>query len=466
MLTSTLTLMVMWMLADDARMVVQQAIDAMGGEARLRQMHVLKVEAVGHRYLLDQSERPEGPWIAIYEQRTELRDVDRQRARRTIETRDIQSPTWSGGTRTTVDEMLALEPERLLFTARDATDLHLLPDDRLHDVQQRRVQFTWRGKSIVLRLNAHTMLPTAIDVAADDGTDIWGEVTRRVLFSYWNLESNGLLYPRQQNVLWNGYPQSELSIVSLTINPAVEATTFDVPPDTTSAPRPSYRAMRLGPDIETLADGVVQIRGAWNVALVKQTDGLVIVEAPTSSEYSAQVLDEAEKRFPGVTIKAVITTSDAWPHLAGVREYAARGIPIYALDVNKPILDRLLAARYPAKPDRLAQAPRAADFRFVSARTVIGDGPNQLVIHPLRGENGERMMLVHFPARRLLYTSDEVMHASRTSSDFFMPAFLADVEASMRRAGIDSVDTIFGMHLRPTPWPTIADVLNHARPKP
>jgi hypothetical protein len=458
-----LTLMVLWMMADDARTVVQQAIDAMGGEARLRQIRVVKVEAIGHRYLLDQSERPEGPWIAIYEQRIELRDLERQRVRRTTDTREIQTPTWRSATAVVADEMLALEPERLLLTAREAADLRLLPDDRLQDVAQRRLQFTFRGQSIVLRLNAHTMLPTAIDVTTDNGTDTWGEVTRRVLFSYWNLESNGLLYPRQQNVLWNGYPQSELSIVALTINPAIEDNTFEV---SSTPQRPSFRALPLATDVDTLADGVVQIRGLWNVAFVKQSDGVVIVEAPISSEYSEQVLDEAAKRFPGAAIKAVITTSDAWPHMAGVRAYAARGIPIYALDVNKPILDRLLAARYPAKPDRLAREPRAADFRLVSGRTVIGDGPNQLVLHPIRGENGERMMLVHFPARRLLYTSDEVMHASRTSSDFFMPAYLVDVEAAMHRAGIASVDTIFGMHLRATPWGTIESVLTAARPRP
>jgi hypothetical protein len=31
------------------------------------------------------------------------------------------------------------------------------------------------------------------------------------------------------------------------------------------------------------------------------------------------------ERYPGVKVKAVVTTSDAWPHLGGVREYVARG---------------------------------------------------------------------------------------------------------------------------------------------
>jgi hypothetical protein len=511
----------------DPRAVLRQAIDAMGGEVRLRQIRVLRVEAMGHSYYLDQSERPEGPWIVSYEQRTELRDVEHQRLRQTLERRSIQGSAWAGSTTVVSDhaaavvrgdkmaparaaqmhdaaDTLALEPERLLFTALDAADLRALPDERLQDVMQRRARFTWNGKSIQLWINAHTLLPTAVDVTADDGTDIWGEVTRRVLFSYWNLESNGLLYPRQRNVLWNGWPQSELSIAALTINPGdVPADAFDIPADVrtafASAPQMNYRTVPLGQRtppvtapapaatstsastsasassstpaaealvVDTLADGVVQIPGLWNVAYVRQADGLVIIEAPLSSEYSAQVLDEAARRFPGMRVKAVITTSDAWPHLAGVREYAARGIPIYALDLNKPILDRLLAARYSARPDRLARAPRAAEFRLVSAKTVIGDGDNRLVLHPIRGENGERMMLVHLPGRRLLYTSDEVMHASRAADTFFMPSYLTEVEAAMRRSGIDHVDTIFGMHLRATPWSVIEATLTKARPEP
>jgi hypothetical protein len=48
-----------------------------------------------------------------------------------------------------------------------------------------------------------------------------------------------------------------------------------------------------------------------------------MLEAPIGSGYSEKVIAEVEKRFPNTPIKAVITTSDAWPHLRGVREYVA-----------------------------------------------------------------------------------------------------------------------------------------------
>ena len=74
---------------------------------------------------------------------------------------------------------------------------------------------------------------------------------------------------------------------------------------------------------QELVSGVVLIPGAWNTTLVRQSDGIVVIEAPISSGYSVQAIAEANKRFPGIPIKAVITTSDAWPHIGGVREYVA-----------------------------------------------------------------------------------------------------------------------------------------------
>ncbi|MEO8999280.1 MAG: hypothetical protein ABI227_12125 [Rhodanobacter sp.] len=83
-----------------------------------------------------------------------------------------------------------------------------------------------------------------------------------------------------------------------------------------------------------LEPGIIHIPGAWNVNLIRQDDGIVVLEGPISSGYSVRVLAEAHKRFPDLPVKAVITTSDSWPHIGGLREYVARDIPIYALRVR------------------------------------------------------------------------------------------------------------------------------------
>lgn len=148
----------------------------------------------------------------------------------------------------------------------------------------------------------------------------------------------------------------------------------------------------------------------------------------------------------------MVTTSDAWPHLGGVREYVARGIPVYGLDLNRPILERLLKADYTAKPDALAKTPRPAKFTWVSGKTALGTGDTRMELYPVRGENGERMMMAYFPALKLLYTSDEIQKLR--SGEYFMPQLLLEVRDAVRRERLD-VDRIFGFHIGPTPWADI-----------
>src|SRR5262249_18496705 len=116
---------------------------------------------------------------------------------------------------------------------------------------------------------------------------------------------------------------------------------------------------------QEVAPGVELISGLWNVEEIRQSDGIGILEGPISSGYSKRVIEDARKRFPGLPIKAVISTSDAWPHIGGLREYAAEGIPVYALDLNRPILERLLSAHHHLEPDTLAAQVRPPRLVYV-----------------------------------------------------------------------------------------------------
>ena len=70
--------------------LLNQTIAAMGGEARLRGLKSLTLESIGHGYALEQSERPEGPWLTTYAQQTEIRDYEHNRVRL-----DTQRRNWS-----------------------------------------------------------------------------------------------------------------------------------------------------------------------------------------------------------------------------------------------------------------------------------------------------------------------------------------------------------------------------------
>jgi hypothetical protein len=479
---------------DPAPAIVAAAIDAMGGEAALKSIASIDIESIGHDYFIDQSERPEGPFIVGYVSLSERRDVAGGRSRLEKQQRNVLSPDWSGGgTATIVDadtaattragrfavagrqafedgrERLELAPERLLFTALAAADLSSAPPTTLHGIAQHVVTFTWRGRKARLLIDAHDDVPSALEVTAEDTYGIWGRVRTTTYYSLWTLVPGGVRYPLQTDREWNGVTQASATITKIGVNAAIDETAFRIPPDVKTAyaalpPVSGIPALRFDPAKATeLAPGVTQFAGSWNVAFVRQPDGVVVFEAPIASSYSAAVLAEAGKRYPGVRVKAVITTSDAWPHLGGVREYVARGIPVYACNLNRPILERLLQADYSAHPDALAMSPRAAKFTWVTQKTVIGSGDTRIEIYPAHGENGERMLFAYLPSARLLYSSDDIQ---RDRPDhFFMPEYLFEVREAVRRHGL-AVDRIFGMHVGPTPWSTIEQAIAAAGAAP
>lgn len=474
---------------ESALAAVAAAMQSMGGEDRLAGVRAIRLATIGHEWALEQSERPEGPWMAHYIQREEVRDAAGQRLRRQTQTRNWSFPKWSpdppasmivangtlahtngqrwrpgsGAELLDAVEALALSPERMLLTARAATDLKPGPSKVLQGIAHHSLSFTWQSRPVTIFLNSWTHRPTMMQIVKPDRFGIWGDVTEQRWYSWWDLQK-GLWYPRQVTVEWNGVPFSDTSVMDLVVDAPVNDADFTIPAETAAAfatakDRPAGLATLALDETKAIdvAPNVVLLAGNWNVLLVRQPDGLVIVEAPISTKYSAQVLAAAAKRFPGVPLKAVVTTSDAWPHIGGIREYVARRLPIYALDLNVPILDRLARAPRTTDPDALSARPVAPRWKPVSQLTTIGTGELRIQLMPVRGEAGERMMVAYLPGLRLAYSSDLIQPGR--GGDFFMPGMIAEVVAAFEREQAGDPQQVVGMHLTPTPWSKVIEAI-------
>jgi hypothetical protein len=479
-----------------ARDRVMAAIDAIGGQARLNDLKSLRLESIGHGYALEQSERPEGPWLTTYSETTDVRDFEHKRRRVETRRRNWSFPSWSPLSMTVIDgdvvartngtrwapgapqelaamrAVYALAPERVLLTALAAADLRSFPDELQQKVNQHVVGFTLDGQHVRLFLNAWTHVPTMLEIVkATPGFADWGDVTERRWYSFWTLEKGGFKYPRQTTIEWNGFPFSDETVQVLKVDEPVDDAAFAIPDETKAAF--AANANKPGPVPPTVFDAsratelapwLVEVPSGYNISIVKQPDGLVIMEATTSNAHAASVIAYAKTRFPGMPIKAVVTTSDAWPHIAGIREYVAAGIPIYALDLNVSILTRFITAKHTLTPDTLQKQPKAPLFRLVSSKTVIGTGDTRIELIPVRGEIGERMMLAWFPGAHVLYSSDQIQRARPgLGSPFFMPMMLMEVQAAAEREGVTGIERVFGMHLTPTPWSEVLDAIAAAK---
>jgi hypothetical protein len=481
---------------DRATAWMKQAADALGGEARVRGIHAIEVDGVSAQYQREQSERPEGPWVVTYSDFADVRNYAAGAIRRTARTRGYSAPDWVDnrewgpetttllvgdvGLRKTADRWLpagnpwdvatmpmTLDPEHVVIEALDASDLRADPDVQLDTYRHHAVSFSLRGRPgftiadarVRVFLNIPSMLPKAIEITRPRPYDVfwapWGDVTQRVTFGVWTLEPEGIRFPRLWEYATGGRPDGRIDITRVRINPPLQAPDFAVPDDVRQnfvVNRRRVDDIPLGSSQRQqaeLAPGIVKVPGSWDIVEVKQDGGVAIVEGPLSSAYSAKVVDDAQRRFGGAPITAVVTTSDSWPHIGGMREYAARRVPIYALDLNLPILQRLFAAKYETLPDALARQPRAARLHPVSAKTVVGSGANRFEIYPLRTVSGERQMMVYWPQHELLYTSD--LFTLMPDGAVFLPQQAAEAVAAVERDRL-AVKRAFGMHYDVVPW--------------
>ena len=475
--------------ASNALEIVRAGLAAQGGESVLRAVRSIRWHATGYRNELEQSERPEGPWIQEFDTVEQVEDLAQGRVRSVTAAKVVPFPSFAAGfvaDRTAAvrlngnspapgnlkllmeaKEALALSPERLLLTALDASDLHMLPRRVIQGVPQDVVRFTLDGAPATIFVNGYTHLPTAIDYSGPLArSGYWafvGDVKMRTYLGYWWLARNGIRLPLERTIERNGLPDATVTIDHLEIDGRVDEGELTISKDLrqrfdASPSAGSLDAIPLGdpsqPPVE-IARGITLMPGRWNITFVRQEDGVVIIEAPISSGYSAKALDEVKRRYPGEPIKAVVTTSDSWPHIAGIREYVARGIPIYCLDANKPVLLRTAAASHSVNPDLQEREKRLPRLHELAQHLTIGTGANRMELYPIRGETSERQLMVWFPEHKLLYGSDPFQRDN--SGHYFFPQTVDELRSAAERNGL-SPSTFFMMHMGPTPWADLEQV--------
>jgi hypothetical protein len=471
----------------DVRACLDLALIAMGGRGKLESIHNEKLDEIGHTVLAEQSYR-QAPFITSYARDQVTLDFDKGRLLNhdhgvwpEADPHQAESDvtlvvTDQGGVHHTNggdlpcslsdleerQEMLALGPGRLLLTAAAAPDLHYGDSEWLRFTPHSVLEFNWHGQPVRVLLNGFNHLPDAYERTAtfQDFWFTWGDVKQRVYFDNWKL-LGGVMLPTNRIEQRNGVLWQSKQILDARFNVTLDDKAFamDTAMADKSAQSKAWNEEFSDQHRVDLAPGVELYRGAWNATLIRQDDGVLVLEAPISPHYTEGVLAKARHAFPGVPVKAVLSTSDSWPHIAGVREAVADGLPVYILALNQPLLARLVAAPHHIKPDHLQAAPKAPQWRLVSGGLKIGRGANRVVLYPLHGASTERQYMVYFPQHKLLYASDTLsLNSDHTLYD---PELMHEVVQAVAREHL-TVDTVYAMHEGPTPWSEMVRLVDAA----
>lgn len=475
----------------EAKECIALAIQAVGGSERLNAIKTLSYDSIGHTLLVEQSYRQD-PFITSYE-RTETKidfTGDRIRSDSTLtwpesdpgqaESRStlvagpegcVQKPQASASGAAAADtpcslsnidwvrDTLTLGPMRLLPAAFRAADLHFEQAEMLRSTSHTVIAFSQQGTTVRIMLNSMNHLPDVVETVEQfhDFWYQWGDVRRRIYFDNWQT-TQGLRYPTNLVEERNGILWKSTQLLNLKFEVPLDSALFDMDAKVAAVGVKSKGWDRaFDPKTETqLAPGITLFPGAWNATLVQQEDGVVILEAPISGTYTAGVIAEARKRYPNLPLKGVMSTSDSWPHVGGVRQAVASKLPVYILDLNQSLLNRLIAAKHQIYPDLLAKTAQTPEWRVVSGKTTVGSGPNRAELYPLRGACTERQYMVYFPQHHLLYASDTL--ALNDDGSLYDPELMREVVEAVQREGLE-VTTVFAMHQGPVAWSSVVSLV-------
>ena len=202
------------------------------------------------------------------------------------------------------------------------------------------------------------------------------------------------------------------------------------------------------------------IETKYNSTIIEQNDGLVIIEAPYSSANSVLVIKNAEKLFPSKKIKAVVSTSQLWSHIAGIREYVANKIPVYLFESNKAVVDKVIKANYKTDPDALEKSRKSPLYLTVNKRTTVGAGENKFEIIPMRTGVAQRMLAVYFPVQKLLYASD--LYSPKRFARNSWTEYITGLKKFVEREKLD-VETVYGLHMPPIKYAELMKQLNDSK---
>lgn len=463
------------------------ALTAMGGRERLEAVKSLNVETVQHVLVVEQSYRQE-PFLTSYARTKQKIDFAGQRlliqehliwpesdpGQSESDSTSVVGPAGAVYRSKGPDQpaslvavqdaryLFGLGPMRVLLTAAQTSELRYAAPEWVRSTLHPVLTFDWHGQPIKVLINPYNHLPDAVESVSmfADHWHQWGDVRQRVYFDNWQT-FHGLVYPTNEVVERNGVPWQSRQVIAFDANPPINEADFKMDADTAQKALGSkgWESPFKGKDSVQLAAGITLYPGSWNVTIVRQDDGLVLLEAPISGTFFGGVVDKAEEQNPGLRIKAVLSTSDSWPHVGGVRQAVALGLPVYILDLNKPLLDRLMASPRHLQPDLLAQSPRRPVWRTVSEKIEVGSGANRMVLYPLRGASTERQYMVYFPEHQLLYASDTLVLA--TDGSLPSAELTREVVEAVKREHL-AVTMVFAMHQKPVPWSQVTALVAEA----
>ena len=451
---------------DTPVVIIQRAATAMGGAAALRGLNNATLEYHSATFGLGQEETPMSPARATFAVIRSINDYSGNRRILTQQTRAITgamtqthrvitpsiATTATNNGAPTVDNPAAAaaalaemrsRPERMIVFALDnPSQLTVEPAKRIRGELMDGVRIGSGPDASIYWFDRLSRLPVGIERVTDD--PVLGDRSTLQILTRWE-DAGGVLFPRQVDSEVNGRLQQHLLVTSVLTNATLMASEFTIPdslvaraqavPATPPAPAPvTVTLAELAPNVWR-AEG-----GSHHSLVVRQGNGLLVIEAPQTSVRSKAVLDTLRGRFPNVPVRTFVPTHHHWDHSGGVREYLAQGIEAVVHARNVDFVRGIGAARKTVAPDALSRGGRVPNVRAANPVTILGTGETAVQLIELPTTHAQGMLAAYVPSARILFVSDVL-----TPGPTLAAPGSREIVAMVRARGI-TVDRVVGGH--------------------
>ncbi|MFL5496002.1 MAG: hypothetical protein ACJ8DC_16580 [Gemmatimonadales bacterium] len=304
-----------------------------------------------------------------------------------------------------------------------------------------------------LVLDPKTGLPVLLE--REEPHYLWGQVQVGYVYSSWKIEG-GFAYPGSSFRMVDGAAEVSRTVSSAELVAPDSAPTL-VLPDTAVAMPPSVpKFLRPTPPDSVRVSPATRllVNPGYTEGVVLVGDTVYLLDATQGEERARADSALIARLFPEPHPLVLVVTDLAWPHVAGLRYWVARGATVVSHRASRPFLERVLQRRWTRAPDLYERRRKQARFVFKPVSDSLSLAGGRLRLYPIDGIGSEVALVAYVEGDRFLWSSDYIQTVQQPST------YLIEVWRAARRAGIEPQRTA-AQHLPLTAW-SIVDSLARA----
>lgn len=457
-----------------ARRVLDEGIEAMGGLEALRAIKDFTLKEKGRILARYQSPSPDGPIGVGTSEETLIVDNERGLVFDELKTTTGGFNNWvttiiKGTEGHTLDmwsrtdtpianpsinnfrgQIRRMPPFILLEALDRAPTLRWVGEDQLDGKKQRVISVIRPdNQQLALYFDAQTNLLTRYEYLYADpmaGDSVIGQ-------TYPAYRNVGKLKIPTGRILHNsGGVVQETEYTDVQINTRPAESVFALPQGFEKLEAPP--ATPPPPAVAKVADDVYMLNGlaggTHNIMFVAFNDYVLVIEAPEQIIYasnSVQALSKIKETVPGKPIKYLVLTHHHSDHAGGFREYVTEGATIVTTPGNKSFLEQVASLDSSLLPK--TSAKRGLVIETVENRKrVFEDDKHRVELYDI-GPNphAKEILVAYLPKEKILFQADMLNPNANGSIPIAQDVTISFSE-NLQKLGL-AVEKIYGVHGRP-----------------